>query len=179
MSTDATMSTAPPRPRSSAPALRFDLVGGGPWDLAEQAPRHFTMVVFYRGRHCPVCASQLAAVDERDGQLRELGVEAIAVSADDEGRATRSRAEWGISRIPMGYGLDLPTMRSWGLFVSKSTTEEEAEHFAEPATFLVTPSHDIYYASLTSMPFGRPQIDELMGGIEFVTGSGYPGRGDR
>lgn len=38
-------------PRTKVPALTFDTVNHGSWDLAQQKPRHFTMVVVYRGRH--------------------------------------------------------------------------------------------------------------------------------
>jgi hypothetical protein len=43
-------------PRQSVPSLEFDLLGGGRWSLAEQKPRHFTMIVFYRG-----CTARCAA----------------------------------------------------------------------------------------------------------------------
>ncbi len=38
-------------PRTKVPELVFETVGGGTWDLARQQPEHFTLVVFYRGRH--------------------------------------------------------------------------------------------------------------------------------
>ena len=41
-------------PDSQAPVLSLPLVGGGTWSLADQNPKNFTMVIFYRGLHCPV-----------------------------------------------------------------------------------------------------------------------------
>lgn len=38
-------------PRQPVPSLELSTVGGGTWRLADQKPEHFTMVVFYRGRH--------------------------------------------------------------------------------------------------------------------------------
>ena len=38
-------------PRTAAPALTVDLVGGGRWTLAERRPAQFTVAVFYRGFH--------------------------------------------------------------------------------------------------------------------------------
>ncbi|MGH3769574.1 MAG: redoxin domain-containing protein [Pseudonocardiaceae bacterium] len=170
--------TGPPRPQSTAPDLRFPLQGGGFWNLANQDPHSFTMVIFYRGRHCPVCRGQLETVRAHLEQMVRLGVDVVAVSADNEATADRTRDEWDIAGVPLGYDLDLATMRSWGLFVSSSTTREEPEHFSEPALFLVQPDRAIYYAALTSMPFGRPRLDELIGGMEFVLASSYPARGD-
>ena len=46
-------------PDSQAPALSLPLVGGGTWTLANQSPKNFTMVIFYRGLHCPVCKMYL------------------------------------------------------------------------------------------------------------------------
>ena len=43
-------------PNEQAPVLSLPLVGGGVWTLAEQKPKNFTMVIFYRGLHCPLCA---------------------------------------------------------------------------------------------------------------------------
>jgi peroxiredoxin len=44
----------PLMPRQKVPALSVPLVGGGTWSLADQSPENFTMVVFYRGLHCPI-----------------------------------------------------------------------------------------------------------------------------
>ena len=38
-------------PRTKVPALSFETVGHGTWNLAEQSPSSFTLLVFYRGRH--------------------------------------------------------------------------------------------------------------------------------
>lgn len=38
-------------PRTLVPELVVETVGGGLWSLAEQQPKHFTMLVFYRGHH--------------------------------------------------------------------------------------------------------------------------------
>ena len=38
-------------PRTQTPPLTVDTVGHGRFDLADQRPRHFTLVVFYRGFH--------------------------------------------------------------------------------------------------------------------------------
>ena len=38
-------------PRTKTPPLRVDTVSHGSWDLSEQRPENFTLVVFYRGHH--------------------------------------------------------------------------------------------------------------------------------
>ena len=50
-------------PDTAAPELSLPLVGGGRWVLSEQNPKHFTMVIFYRGLHCPVCKNYLGTLN--------------------------------------------------------------------------------------------------------------------
>lgn len=178
MSIDVTDLPAPPRPRSKAPNLLAPLVGGGSWALAGQSPENFTMVIFYRGLHCPACRAQLQEVQEHLDELHELGVQPVAISADGRSRAERARDDWDITRLPLGYDLDLPTMRAWGLFVSESSTAEEPALFSEPALFLVKSDQEVYYAALATMPFGRPKIAELVGGVRYVLSIDYPARGN-
>lgn len=60
--------------------------------LAEARPEHFTLVVFYRGWHCPICRGYLAQLDRAVEELAGLGVDVIAVSGDDSERAERAVA---------------------------------------------------------------------------------------
>ena len=53
-------------PRQPVPSLDLPLVGGGTWSLAEQKPENFTMVVFYRGYHCPICSRYLGDLNRAD-----------------------------------------------------------------------------------------------------------------
>lgn len=39
-------------PDTPAPSLKPPLVGGGTFDLSDEKPENFTMVLFYRGLHC-------------------------------------------------------------------------------------------------------------------------------
>ena len=68
-------------------------------------------------------------------------------------------------------------MRRWGLFVSERIAENEPERFGEPGLFLITPDGTVYYEAITSMPWGRPRLDDIIGGIDFVLDQDYPARG--
>jgi peroxiredoxin len=108
-----------PVPARPAPPLRLPLAGGGDFDLGVERPRHFTMVVLYRGWHCPICRGYLAQLDRRIEELDDLGVSVVAVSGDSEDRAKRSIGQWGLNRLRVAYGQDLSSMRV-GLFASKA-----------------------------------------------------------
>ena len=64
-STQSTAGRTGVKPQERAPKLVVDLVGGGSWDLAAQQPEEFTLIVFYRGHHCPVCRAQLSEINRR------------------------------------------------------------------------------------------------------------------
>jgi peroxiredoxin len=49
------------RPTQPAPDLTVPLLRGGTYRASDQRPKLFTMVVFFRGLHCPVCRAQLSA----------------------------------------------------------------------------------------------------------------------
>jgi peroxiredoxin len=175
-----TSDTAPAhgvRPGSPAPTLELPLAGGGTFRLADAAPRLFTMLVFNRGLHCPVCRAQLSELDRRFDELAEKGIDVVSISGESEQRALQMRDEWGIDRVPLAYGLSAPQMREWGLFVSRAIRDGEPAVFSEPALFLISPDRSVYYESILSMPVGRPRLDDLLGAIEYWTSHDYPARG--
>lgn len=165
------------RPGAPAPAVELPLAGGGTFRLADAEPRLFTMLVFNRGLHCPVCRAQLSELDRRFDELAEKGIDVVSISGENEQRARQMRDEWKIDKVPLAYDLSEAQMREWGLFVSRGITADEPAVFNEPAVFLISPDGTVYYESILSMPVGRPHLDDLLGGIAYWTAHGYPVRG--
>lgn len=166
-----------PRPDTPAPDLNVDLVRGGSFKLADATPDEFTLVVFYRGKHCPVCRSynrELARLTDRAG---ELGIETIAVSMDDQDTATATVDEWGLEDLRVGYGLTEDAARDWGLYLSSAIKDGEPDLFAEPGLFLVRPDGTLFYAAVNSMPWGRPDLEELLKAVSWIQDNDYPSRG--
>jgi peroxiredoxin len=180
-SSTAQDAAAAPRvtPRQSAPDLTVRLLRGGTYRLSDQRPRTFTMVVFFRGLHCPVCRAQLSELNRRLGELEQRGIDVIAVSGETRERTTQLAEEWKLERLPLGYGLTEAQMRAWGLFISHGINDTEPALFNEPGLFLISPDHTVYYESILSMPVGRPRLDDLLGGIEYWTTHSYPARGEQ
>ncbi len=170
-------------PRQRVPELSLPLAGGGHWRLSDQKPKHFTMLAFYRGMHCSICREYLGDLQSMHAAFSKRGVTPIAISADDAERACSAEERWGLSDLCVAYGLSLVKAREWGLYVSRgsgltSLGIEEPPMFVEPALFFVRPDRTLYYASVQSMPFGRPCFAELLKGIEKAIAKDYPARGE-
>jgi peroxiredoxin len=165
------------RPTGPAPDLTVPLLRGGTYRLADQRPRTFTMVVFFRGLHCPVCRAQLSELERRLAEFEQRGIEVIALSGETRERTTQLAREWKLERLTVGYGLTEDQMRAWGLFISHGINDSEPGLFNEPGLFLISPDHTVYYESILSMPVGRPRVDDLLGGIDYWVAHGYPARG--
>jgi len=166
------------KPNTQTPDLKINLVDGSSWSLQEQSPEHFTMVVFYRGLHCPICSNYLKDLDNRLDDFNQKGVSAIAVSTDTKERAKKTKKEWDIPRLPLGFGLTIDDAQSWGLYISTGISDKEPKQFAEPGLFLIRPDQTLYAASVQTMPFARPPFSEVLGALDFVIKNNYPARGE-
>lgn len=171
-------------PRERVPALDLRLAPDGSlFSLADERPENFTLVIVYRGLHCPICRTQLRDLESKLDAFAQKGVGIIAVSTDDEERVRRTKADWSLERLRLGYGFSLASAREWGLYLSAGhgTTSlgvEEPRVFAEPGLFLVRPDGTLYFASVQTMPFARPALAEILGAIDYVVAKNYPARGE-
>ncbi len=173
----------PVMPRQKAPALEVPLVGGGTWNLADQSPGNFTMVVVYRGYHCPICKSYLGGLQGLIDDYAEQGVNVIILSSDDKERAEKAKTEWQLDKLTVGYGLDHDTARQWGLYISTSRGKtslgiEEPPLFAEPGLFMIRADGTVYFASVQTRPLARPHFADILGAVKFVIERDYPARGE-
>jgi peroxiredoxin len=170
-------------PRKPVPSLEVPTLDGDIWRLSERKPAKFIMIVFYRGRHCPVCKLYLEDLTKKLGDLAARGVETIAMSTDDEDRARDTAAEWALDGLKIGYGLSVEKAREWGLYVSSgrgktSIGVEEPALFNEPGFFLVRPDGTLYWSIVQTMPFLRPHFAELVAVLEKIEQMDYPARGE-
>lgn len=170
-------------PRKPVPALAVPLVGGGRFDLKQENPKNFVFIDFYRGLHCPQCRNHLKDLEAKLPEFESRGVSVIAISADDAERAERTKKEWELPNLRIGYGLDLKTARTWGLYLSSgrgktSIGVEETSIFNEPGLFLVRPDGTLHAGFVQTVPFARPPLAALLSAIDFINEKNYPPRGD-
>lgn len=163
-------------PGVPAPSLSVPLLGGGVFDLSEQKPAALTMIVVYRGYHCPLCRNYIGKLNIMNGTFATMGAEVIAISMDGEDRAQKAKDDWALDALKIGYGLTEAQAREWGLWISSSIKPGEADIFAEPGTFWVLPDGTLYLIDIANMPFARPDLDLLAARVK-APGAGYPARG--
>jgi peroxiredoxin len=164
--------------RQPAPPLETSLLDGSTWRLADAKPDVFTMVVVYRGLHCPICKTYLGELESKLPEFEKRGVDVVAVSTDSRERAEQSRAEWKLGKLKLGYGLPIATARDWDLYISSAIRDGEPPQFAEPGLFLVKPDGSLFYAARASAPWGRPPLDQMLRGIDVATERKMPARGE-
>jgi len=170
-------------PRFPVPALNVPLIGGGRFVLGASTPEHFDLVVFYRGLHCPICAKYLTELERLAPEFASRGVHVVAVSTDAEERATQMAEKVKANLLRFAFNLGLKNARQWGLYISSSRGKtsigiEEPALFAEPGVFLIRADGTLYYGAVQTMPFARPQFQDLIGAIDFAISKDYPARGE-
>ncbi len=170
-------------PRQKTPPLNVNTLDHGAFDLSAETSERGTVICFYRGLHCPICATYLTEFEKRVGEFAERGVACIAVSSDGEERTRAMAEKISSTDLRFGYDLSLSSAKEWGLYISTGRGKtsigiEEPDLFSEPGLFMVTPEQTLYYGSTQTMPFVRPHFSELVGALDFAIAKNYPARGE-
>jgi peroxiredoxin len=170
-------------PRQPVPELRVPTLAHGEFYLPNDAPERFTLVVFYRGLHCPICLKYLRELGNLLPEYERRGTKVIAISSDIAERAQEMARKVGVDSLRFGHSLPLAMAREWGLYISSSRGKssiniEEPSLFSEPGVFLVRPDGTLYYGAVQTMPFARPLFSELLQAIDFAITKDYPARGE-
>ena len=166
------------KPGQKVPEIELPLTIDAKFHLSKQEPENFTMLVFYRGKHCPICKRYLEEIGGRLSDFTDRGINVFAISMDSEERAMVAHDDWDTHDLPLVYDLSEEQAREWGLYISeKRPDSEEPDKFSEPGLFLLRPDMSLFFAVTQSAPFTRPPLDELLKGLDFVMEKDYPARG--
>lgn len=147
---------------------------------SETANSSWHAVFIYRGRHCPICAKYLNKLQDNLAAFKKINTKVIAVSADSVEQLNEFYSnKIGDVEFPVFAGLSLDVMQSMELLLSTPMASTETDHvFPEPALFVVNAKREIQIVDRASAPFVRPEIDQLLGGIEYTQQNDYPIRGN-
>lgn len=164
-------------PKSRVPNFDVALLDGGTFNMAEASPDNFQIIVVYRGLHCPKCKAQLQAIEPMVADIHADGHDIIAMSMDSEERAQKAKDDWGIAELPIAHSLELGDAKSLGLFISDAISDGEPHIFTEPGVFVVRADGSLYAEIVQNTPFGRPDIADLVKGLNYAVKNDYPVRG--
>jgi len=170
-------------PRQTVPSLQLPTLDHDKFDLFADGSERGTVICFYRGLHCPICANYLTELEKRTPEFAERGVKTVAISSDGEERTRAMQAKIGSENLRFAYDLSLAKAKEWGLYISAGRGKtsigiEEPDLFSEPGLFMVTPDQALYYGSVQTMPFVRPHFSELVSALDFAIEKKYPARGE-
>lgn len=157
------------------PNLAWPAVGGG--QVAPAEGEGWRLLVVYRGKHCPLCRKYLGTLNHMQERFRAAGVAVLTLSADPLEKAAAEAGDDGW-RFPVGYDLQPSQMRALGLYISDPRSPGETDRpFAEPGVFAINPDGNVQVIDVSNAPFCRPDLEALLGGMQFVMDRDYPIRG--
>lgn len=174
------MTTAKLQPGQAFPPLSFSTLGGD--ELTVGAPSNnsnWTLMVVYRGLHCPLCTRYLDELNAVNADLQALNIDLVAASADTQEKAAQQLN--GINpTFTVGYDLSIAQMQTLGLYISEPRSAAETDRpFAEPGVFLIDEHGRLQVIGISNGPFVRPEIKTLIAGLQFIRNpdNNYPTRG--
>ena len=162
-------------PRISASNLHGELIELG----APAGDADWKLVVVYRGRHCPLCTKYLNQLEGFTDDLRNIGVDVVAVSGDSREQLEDHKEKLDVS-FPLLYGLSIEQMKQLGVYISHPRSPQETDHpFAEPGLFVVNSEGQVQVVDVSNNPFVRPELGQLVSGLAWIRNpeNNYPIRG--
>lgn len=153
------------------PAINLPVLNGSPRDISKPLDGlEWMLIVVYRGKHCPLCTKYLQELNGALPDLNALGVDVVAVSADNEARAIEHMDEIR-PNFDVAYGLQVSQMQELGLFISDPRNGSDvAAPFAEPGLFVIDDSGSLHIIDISNVPFSRPDLSWIVKGVGFRRG---------
>ena len=146
--------------------------------LSDKAANHWTLIIVYRGQHCPICTNFLNALDTMSGRFLGIKVDIVAVSADSAEQLQANIDNDLQVTFPLLHGLQVDDMKRLGVYISDPMSNSETDHpFSEPALFVLNEKNQIQLIDIASGPWARPNIDQLFEGLTYARDNHYPIRG--
>ena len=156
--------------------MSFPKLGGGAVTVG--GPKeNWTLLVVYRGKHCPRCKKYLSTLDGMRVDWEAAGFDIAVVSADpqEKAQADLDAFGWGFD---LAYDLSEAQMETLGLYVSEPLSPDETDcPFAEPGTFVIRPDGSILLIAISNSPSARPDLAGLLDGMIFTKKNDRPPRG--
>lgn len=170
------MTTDKPNVGAKVEDMSFAVVGSAEVLSIGRPKDRWTMLIVYRGKHCPRCKRFLNKLNDALSAWTAV-MDVVVVSADTEEKAAADKAEFGWD-FDLCYGMTEAQMRSLGLYVSTPLSDAETTGlFAEPGAFGIRPNGTLMLVDISNGPAARPDLEELLDGMKFNIDNDRPERG--
>lgn len=170
------MTNKKPKVGKKIEPLSFPPVDGSKQVTIGGERERWTLLIVYRGRHCPRCKRYLNKLNSALPSWTDI-MDVVVVSADTQEKAMADREEFGWT-FDLCYGMTEIQMRALGLYVSEPLSEAETTGlFAEPGTFAIRPDGSLMLVDISNGPAARPDLEELLDGMKFNIENDRPVRG--
>ncbi|GAA78527.1 thioredoxin peroxidase [Pseudoalteromonas sp. BSi20495] len=124
-----------------------------------------------------MCTKQLNALAKMTQDFKDIGVEVVAVSGDSHAQLEAHFEKLDVN-FPLYYNLTLEQMTELGLYISEPRSNTETDHpFAEPAIIVLNEQNQVQVLDKSNSPFSRPDMQQLLSGIQYTRENDYPIRG--
>lgn len=166
----------PLKPADSFPDISFKLMTGETIQLGANAGR-WTLLIVYRGDHCPRCKTYVAKLHELVPGYAERNVDIYLASTDPEHVAKRTIDEnnW---TLPVAFGLTNAQSQQLGLYLTDQDASAELDgQYAEPGMFLINPEGLTQVIATSNSPSVRPDLEVVLDGIIGTQDRNLPIRG--
>lgn len=151
-------------------------LGGGDIILGGER-ENWSLIVVYRGKHCPRCKKYLNTLNDMRQAWADAGFEIMVVSADPVEKAQADLDAFGWD-FDLGYDLSEDQMAALGLYVTEPLSDAETDRrFAEPGVFVIRPDGSVLLVAISNGPSARPDLEELLDGMIFTKNNNRPPRG--
>ncbi|MEB3245265.1 MAG: peroxiredoxin family protein [Vampirovibrionales bacterium] len=99
----------------AAPDITLPTVSqGSPFKLSEAKGKLNTVVIFYQGSFCSVCAAQLENLQSHLAEFKKADAQIVAISADDKTHAQKTLGEHGLG-FTVAYDTDKTVIKRYGV----------------------------------------------------------------
>jgi len=175
-------------PGTPCPDIQISLLAGDARPLSGIATLgDWKLIVFYRGAHCPLCATYIKELDGMLDQFLLSDVEVLAISGDQKEKAAAFAAQHNFS-LDIGFGLTTAEMDLLGLYISDPADPRETDRpFCEPGLFVLNAEGLVHIVDISNAPFARPELSKIKQSLDYIRlpedqrhdyyGARYPIRG--
>lgn len=166
----------PLKPADPFPPISFNLISGENRQLGA-SPGRWTLLIVYRGDHCPRCKTYVKKLHELVPAYAERNVDILLATTDPSHVAKRTIDEnnW---TLPVAHGLTNEQCLQLGLYLTDQDASAELDgQYAEPGMFLLNPEGLTQVIATSNSPSVRPDLEVVLDGIIGTQDRNLPIRG--